>query len=90
MRWLFFLLSAVCFAVAFRTTSMGLALLCLLLAMGLLLAGVLALASHRIQSRARDEVVMLSPGELRRMREQAELRAAAPAAEPGEGQPPSA
>jgi hypothetical protein len=89
MRWLFFLLSAVCFAVAFRTYSVGLAALCLLLALLLLVAGVLALASHRIQARARDEVHIASPEELRRLREQAAARAAQPAADAAEGQPPA-
>jgi len=92
MRWLFFLLSAVCFAVAFRTYSVGLAALCLLLALAFLLTGVLALASHRIQARSRDETAMLDPAELRRLREQAQLRAAQPVASEaaGDGQPPAA
>lgn len=88
MRWLFFVLSLVCFAVAFRTFSVGLAALSLLLALGFLVAGVLALASHRIQARSRDEVQMLDPEEMRRLRAQAEARATAP--EPPEGPPPPA
>ena len=71
MRWLFFVFSAICFIFAFRTYSVGLAALCLLLALGLLLAGVLALVSHRVQARARDEIQMVSPEELRRLREHA-------------------
>ena len=83
MRWLFFVFSAVCFLIAFRTYSVGLAALCLLLALGLLLAGVLAMASHRVQARARDEIHIVSPEELRRLREQAgQPRATAPGMTP--------
>lgn len=74
MRWLWIIASVLCFAVAFRTHSMGLAALCLLLALGFLLAGTLALASSRIESRARNASAMLGPDELRRIREQAERR----------------
>lgn len=77
MRWLFFVFAAACFFIAFRTQSMGLAALCLLLALGLMFAGVFALASHRIQSRARNEISIVSPEELRRLREEAERKRAA-------------
>jgi hypothetical protein len=89
MRWLFFVLSALCFAVAFRTHSVGLAAIAMLLALGLLLAGVFAIASHRVQSRARDEVHILSPEELRRMREQAAQNRAAGTAGPALPQTPA-
>lgn len=89
MRWLFFVLSVVCFAVAFKTHSLGLAALCLLLALLFLLSGVLALASHRIQAGARDEAHIASPEELRRLREQAQARAAAAAAARSDGPPPA-
>lgn len=95
MRWLFFVFSAACFVVAFRTHSVGLAAIAMLLALGSLLAGVFALASHRVQARARDEVHILSPEELRRMREQAARNRAAgapgavasPAADDGDADP---
>lgn len=74
MRWLWFVLSVLCFAVAFRTHSMGLAAVTLLAALGFLLAGTLALASSRIERRARDESALLGPDELRAIREQAERR----------------
>jgi hypothetical protein len=61
MPWLFFALSAVCFAIAFRTLSLGVAAVCLLLALGLLLAGALGLASARIQRRAQSAAAMLGP-----------------------------
>jgi hypothetical protein len=74
MRWMWFVASAVCFAIAFRTHSMGLAVLTLLGALGFLLVGTLALASSRIESRTRDESAMLGPDEMRRMRDQIEQR----------------
>lgn len=90
MRWLYFVLSAICFAVPFRTTSLGLGWLFLGLALLFLLAGVFALASHRIQSRARDEVQILDPAELRRLREEAQRKRAEPAAAaPGSPAPSS-
>jgi hypothetical protein len=80
MRWLWFLLSFASFAVAFRTHSMGLAALSLLVGLGLLLMGTLALASSRIESRGRSEASMMSAEDLRLMREQIERRKAAEAA----------
>jgi hypothetical protein len=76
MRWLWFLFSFACFAIAFRTHSMGLAALCLLVGLGLLLMGTLALASRRIESRGRDATAMMSPAEMRQMRERIERRKA--------------
>ena len=52
MPWIFFLLALGCFALAMRTQSMGFALLLLLAALGLMLAGALGLVSARIQSRS--------------------------------------
>lgn len=89
MRWLWFLFSFACFAVAFRTHSMGLAALMLLVGLGLLLMGTLALASRRIESRGRDASVMMSPAELRQMRERIERRKAEEAAG-GSAAPPAA
>ena len=68
MRWLWFVLSLLCFAVAFRTHSMGLAVLSLLAGLGLVLMGTVAVASGRIESRGRDATAMLSPEDLRLMR----------------------
>ena len=80
MRWLWFVFSLACFAVVFRTHSMGLAAVSLLVGLGLLLMGTLSLASARIESRGRSEASMMSPEELRLMREQIERRKAAEAA----------
>lgn len=77
MSWVFLLLAIAAFAVAFKTTSVALAVLCLLAALGLLLAWALGLLAQRVGSRTRDDAVMLDPQELRRLREQAEARRAA-------------
>jgi hypothetical protein len=74
MPWVFLLLAIAAFVVAFKTTSVALAALCLLAALGLLLAWVLGLLAQRVGSRSRDEGTMLDPVELRRLREQAEAR----------------
>lgn len=87
MSWLLILLAAVAFAVAFFTTSMGLAILCLLASLVLLVAGVMGLLAQRVDSRSRDESAMIDPAELRRLREQAEARRNAGSA--GEQAPPS-
>ena len=87
MPWIYLLLAVAGFIVAFKTTSMALAIVCLLAALGLMLAWVLALLAQRVGSRARDEATMLDPVELRRLREQAEARRAAAGAPPAEPPP---
>ena len=76
MSWVFLLLAIAAFAVAFKTTSVALAVLCLLAALGLLLACALGLLAQRVGSRSRDDTSMIDPQELRRLREQAEARRA--------------
>lgn len=76
MPWVFLLLAIAAFAVAFKTTSVALLALCLLVALGLLLVWVLGLLAQRVGSRSRDESMLLDPQELRRLREQAEARRA--------------
>lgn len=80
LPWLYLLLAAVAFAAAFKTTSVALLLLCLLVALGFLIAWFLGLLAQRIGSRSRDETAIIDPQELRRLREQAEARRAAAAA----------
>lgn len=85
MPWLYLLLAIAALAVAFKTTSMALAVVCLLAALGLLVAWVMTLLAQRVGTRSRDESTMLDPQELRRLREQAEARrgiAAPPSSEP--------
>lgn len=89
MPWLFLLLAIAAFAVALNTASMALAVLCLLAALGLVVAWVLGLLAQRVGNQSRDDSLMVDPQELRRLREQAEARRAAnasgaPAATQGE------
>lgn len=82
MHWLFLLLALACFAIVFKTTSMGLAALCLLLALVFVLVWVMGLVNARIASRARDDMQMIDPAELRRLREQAQARKSSPPPSP--------
>lgn len=78
MRWLWFVASLLCFAVVFKTTSMGLAVLCLIAALAFILVGTVAVASNRIGSSSRDATTLMGPDEIRRMREiEAKRRAGA-------------
>lgn len=74
MPWLFLILAVAALAVAFNTTSVALLMVCLLAAFVLILAWVLILLGQRVESRSRNEAMMLDPEELRRLREQAEAR----------------
>ena len=74
MPWLFLILAVAALAVAFKTTSVALLAICLLAAFALVVAWVLSLLAQRVESRSRDESMMLDPQELRRLREQAEAR----------------
>lgn len=87
MYWLFLLLAIAAFAVAFKTTSVALAAVCLLVALGLLVAWVMGLLAQRVGNSTRDDALMLDPNELRRLREEAEARRAA---HPASSEPPSA
>lgn len=83
MRWLWFVAALLCFAVVFKTPSIGLAVVCLLAALAFILIGTVAVASSRIDSRSRDATALLGPEELRRMREIEEKRIAGTAANSG-------
>lgn len=80
IAWVYLLLAFGALAVAFKTPSVGLMAVCLLVALGLILAWVMALLAQRIGSRSRSEHAMIDADELRRLREQAEARKVAPAA----------
>lgn len=83
MHWLLLLLAVGALAVALKTSSVGLMAVCLLAALVLLVLWVLGWYSARIGSRSRDQISMIDPVELRRMREMAEARKlAASQAEP--------
>lgn len=81
MAWLSLLLAFGALWVAFTASSPGLLVLALLVALVLLAFFVLKLASDRVGNRARNEQLMLDPEELRRLREQAEARKLAAAAQ---------
>ena len=81
IAWVYLLLAIGSLAVAFKTSSVGLMAASLLVALGLLLAWVMALLAQRIDSRSRSDHAMIDPEELRRLREQAEARKAAAAGE---------
>ena len=80
MHWLYLLLAVAALAVAFKTTSIAVLVVCLLAALGLVLAWVMSLLAQRVDSRSRNEAMMIDPAELRRLREQAEARKLAAAA----------
>ena len=76
MHWLFLLLALAAMAVALKTASMALMVVCLLAALGLLVAWIMGWYAARIGSSSRDESQMIDPVELRRLREIAEARRA--------------
>jgi hypothetical protein len=83
MHWIYLLLAVVALAIAFKAASLTLMGLCLLAALGLLVAWALGFLAQRVGSRTRDEAALIDPQELRRLREQAEARRAqAPPTEP--------
>lgn len=81
MPWIYFALALGCFAIAFRTHSMGLALISLLAALGLMLAGTLGLAAARISRTTRGGAGLMGPEEMKliaeNMRRKREQEAAA-------------
>ena len=87
MPWLFLLLAVAAFAVALNASSMVVVVLCLLVALGSVIAWVLGLLAQRMGNQARDDSMMLDPMELKRLREEAEARRAA-AAEARATEPP--
>lgn len=74
MPWLFLLLGAGAFTVAFTTHSNALMIVSLIAALVFVVLWLMTLLSQRIGSTARNEVSMIDPQELRRLREQAEAR----------------
>lgn len=76
MRWLWFVGSLLSFVVVFRTTSLGLAFVCLILAFVFMIVGTLAVASGRIADRSSNTASLLGPDELRRLREARERQQA--------------
>lgn len=82
MPWIYLLLALGAMAIAFKTTSVAVLVICLLVALGFFLAWVMKLLADRVDSQSRDTSMILDPAELHRLREQAAARRAA-------GNPPS-
>lgn len=86
MVWLYLLLAIAAFAVALKSSSVALSIICLLAALGFIVASVMGLLARRIGSQSRDESMILDPQELRRLREMAQAQRAAA----GDGESPGA
>ena len=76
MHWLFLLLALAAMAVALKTASTALMVVCLLASLVLIVAWIMGWYAARIGSSSRDETQMIDPVELRRLREIAEARKA--------------
>lgn len=76
MHWLFLLLALAAMAVALKTASIALMVVCLLVSLALFVAWIMGWYAARIGSSSRDESQMIDPVELRRLREIAEARKA--------------
>ena len=93
MHWLYLIIAIALLAVAMKASGWLVVLLVIASAVAFI-AWMLGWVSSRISSGARNDTQILSPEELRRMREQAEARRAAAAppsnTPPPPGEPPSA
>ena len=83
MPALYLLVAAAAFAIAFQADSVAVVVACLLIAAAATLAGALGMVARRLGRRNRDEDSLVDPVELQRLREQAEARRIAEAAESG-------
>jgi len=89
MHWLHLLLAIVALGLALTTRSGGLLMLCLLACGGFLVAWVVGLYRERVGDGRRDEMTMIDPAELLRLRALAEARRReAAAGQTGPGVPP--
>jgi hypothetical protein len=92
MHWLYLVIALALLAVAMKASG-WLVVLLVLASLVAFIAWMLGWVSSRISSGARNDTQILSPEELRRLREQAEARRAAaapPSNTPPPGEPPSA
>lgn len=90
MPWILLMLAVACFLVPFLTTSVGLGVLCVLLALLFFVAGVMTLISSRMEYHSRSGAQILTPDELRGMRERAEAQRQTAAPLSDDRSPPSA
>ena len=90
MHWLYLLLALLFLAMAMKSTAPGWLVVVLVLAsLGLFLAWMLGWVASRVSTGSRDDINMISPEELRQLREQAEARknAASKPVSPDDSQP---
>jgi hypothetical protein len=81
MHWLYLVVAIVFIAIASRASTPGWLVVVLVLgSLGLFVGWMLGWMSQRVSGAARSDMQMLSPDELRLLREQAEARKAAAAA----------
>ncbi|MEZ5464065.1 MAG: hypothetical protein R3F22_02345 [Lysobacteraceae bacterium] len=80
MRWLYFILAIVCFALLWRVQSLGIAAVLLIAMLGFMLAAVLSFVAARVEGRSRDHGYMVDAETLGQVRQQAEQRKAAASA----------
>lgn len=71
MPWILFAGAVAALITAFRTASVGLLVICLLLSFGLAMAGLVQLLAQRVASRSRDDAAMIDPVALEHFRRQA-------------------
>jgi hypothetical protein len=90
MHWLYLVIALALLAVAMKASG-WLVVLLVLASLVAFIAWMLGWVSSRISSGARNDTQILSPEELRRLREQAEARRAAAqqSTPPPPGEPPS-
>jgi hypothetical protein len=74
MPWLYLVLAVAALAIAFKTTSVAILVVCLVAALGLTLAWLMGVLARRIEARTGAPAMMIDPVELQRLREQAEAR----------------
>lgn len=89
MHWLYLVIALALLAVAMKASGWIVVLL-LLVSLVAFVAWMVGWVSSRISSGARNDTQILSPEELRRLREQAEARRAAGQASPPPGNEPPA
>jgi membrane protein implicated in regulation of membrane protease activity len=76
LPWALYALAVLCFAVVFRTHSLGLALVCLAVALVASVWATLRLVQSRLESRSQNMASMLGPEELAQIRARAEAKRA--------------
>lgn len=72
--WASYAIALISFVIVFKAQSMGLAALCLLIALVAMIYGTLLLVSSRIAGQSRDGSQLLGAEEIRRLREQAQRK----------------